>query len=59
MTFKSLAYLPIFTLASSAIAQSLSNQGLVGYASLPASDRDFLGDTVSILLYYAREREPF
>lgn len=47
MTFKTLAYLPVFTLAGTALAQTLTNQGLVGYASLPADSVDFLGDTVS------------
>lgn len=47
MSLKTLAYLPIFTLASGALAQTLTNQGLVGYAKLPADSVDFLGDTVS------------
>lgn len=47
MSLKTLAYLPIFALASGAMAQTLTNQGLVGYAELPADSVDFLGDTVS------------
>lgn len=51
MTLKTLAYLPIFTLASGALAQTLANQGLVGFASLPADSVDFLGDTVCHVLF--------
>lgn len=50
MAFKTLAYLPIFTLANGALAQTLTNQGLVGFASLPADSVDFLGDTVGRVL---------
>lgn len=48
MILKTLAYLPVFTLAGSALAQTLANQGLVGYASLAADSVDFLGDSVRI-----------